>query len=295
MSLAGRCAGLMCLVAMIAFGTSAPAQQPAQPFGQPPLATVVADSMRRPAQIPASTAPGLTPDQARAAVQWLADLALRSTPKTFDGDKDWGHQKKLWAGVKIRREGLKLKTHRRFREVNQGRWIRYDARLTETAAGPLAIAKVHSAVLRRDPISGQPRWQIDSSITAPMTFTAQIQRWNLGVKLFSVTIRGEFTVRLDSTASVDFVTDYSVLPPELVFDPRVDQANLVLEHFEVDRVSKIGGDVAEEWGELLEDVIRDRFLKKQNEQLVDKLNRAIDKERDDLRVSTLQWLGGVGP
>jgi hypothetical protein len=285
----------MCLVAMMAFGTSAPAQQPTQPFGQPPRATVVGGLNAAARPVPASTAPGLTPDQARAAVQWLADLALRSSPKTFDGDKDWGQQKKLWAGVKIRREGLKLKTHRRFREVNQGRWIRYEATLTETAAGPLAIAKVHSAVLRSDPISGQPRWQIDSSITAPMTFTAQIQRWNLGVKLFSVTIRGEFTVRLDSTASVDFVTDYSVLPPALVFDPRVDQANLVLEHFEVDRVSKIGGDVAEEWGELLEDVIRDRFLKKQNEQLVDKLNRAIDKERDDLRVSTLQWLGEAPP
>jgi hypothetical protein len=123
-----------------------------------------------------------------------------------------------------------------------------------------------------------------------MTFSAQIQRWNLGVKLFSVTILGEFTVRLDSTASVDFVTDYSVLPPALMFDPRIDQANLVLEHFEVDRVSHIGGDVAEEWGELMEDVIRDRLLKRQNEQLAAKLNRAIEKERDNLRVSMLDWL-----
>lgn len=284
----GSWAGFGLLVALIsATATPAAAQQPRQPqlLGVPPG---YAD------RSVAAAPPELTAEQAREAVQWLADLALRSAPKTYHGDKDWGEQKKLWAGVKIRREGLKLKTHRRFREVNQGRWIRYEAKLVErgSGGGTAAVAKVHQVQLRQDSISGQSRWQIDSSITAPMTFTAQIQRWNLGVKLFSVTIRGEFTVRLDSTASVDFVTDYSVLPPALVFDPRIDQANLVLERFEVDRVSRIGGDVAEEWGELMEDVIRDRFLKRQNEQLAAKLNQAIDKERDNLRVSTLEWLSG---
>lgn len=289
--ISGRCAGLGLLLALIAASATPAAAQQQQLQLQPQRFGVpTGDAARSVAAAP----PELTAEQARASVQWLADLTLRSAPKTYDGDKNWGAQKKLWAGVKIRREGFKLKTHRRFREVNQGRWVRYEATLIDRApgGGTAAVAKVHQVQLRRDWVSGQSRWQIDSSITAPMTFTAQIQRWNLGVKLFSVTIRGEFTVRLDSTASVDFVTDYSVLPPALVFDPRVEQANLVLERFEVDRVSRIGGDVAEEWGELMEDVIRDRFLKRQNEQLVAKLNRAIDKERDHLRVSTLEWFSG---
>ena len=282
------------LALILADASPAPAQQQQQQQQQPrpPQRFRVLDGdADRPT---AAAPPELTAEQARASVQWLADLMLNTAPRTYDGDKNWGEQKKLWAGVKIRREGFKLKTHRRFREVNQGRWIRYEATLVDRGpgGGTAAVARVHQVHLRPDSVTGQPRWQIDSSITAPMTFTAQIQRWNLGVKLFSVTIRGTFTVRLDSTASVDFVTDYSVLPPALVFDPRIDQANLVLERFEVDRVSRIGGDVAEEWGELMEDVIRDRFLKRQNEQLVSKLNRAIDKERDHLRVSTLEWLSG---
>ena len=141
-----------------------------------------------------------------------------------------------------------------------------------------------------DSVTGEQRWQIESSIRAPMTFTARIQRWNLGVKLFSLTIKGDMRVRLKSTASVGFVADYAEVPPALVIDPRIEKAEVLLEHFEVDRISNIGGDVAEEWGELMEDVIRDRFLAKQNDKLVAKLNKSIDKERDDLRLSMADWI-----
>ena len=57
----------------------------------------------------------ITKEQARASVQWLADLALEKMPRTMKGDKDWGDTKKIWAGVKVRFDGLKMKTHRRFR------------------------------------------------------------------------------------------------------------------------------------------------------------------------------------
>ncbi len=227
---------------------------------------------------------------ALASVQWLATLALHKAPRTYDGDKDWGKEKRLWAGVKIRRDGWKLKTHRRFREVNHGRWIRYQVTLPSPEAQHAPVANVHSVKRTIDPLSGETRWQIESSITAPMNFTAQIQRWNLGAKVFSLTIRGDLRVRLESTASIAFVTDYSEVPPGLVVDPRFQKARIVLEHFEVDRVSKIGGDVAEEWGELMEDVIGNRFLRKQNDKLVAKLNKAVDKERDALKLSMSDWI-----
>ena len=238
----------------------------------------------------------VSPEHARASVQWLATLAIEKAPRDFHGDKDWGEQKKLWAGIRVKRDGLKLKTHRRWKHVNHGRWIRYEAQLPAVSvksagagtSGP--AAKIHSVTQRPDAVDGHPRWQIDSSVTSPLTFAAQVQRWNVGLKLYSVTIRGVMRVRLDSRMSVAFVTDYSEVPPAFVIDPRVENARLELEHFEVERVSHIGGDVAEEWGELLEDLFRDRFLKRQNEKIVDKLNRAIDRERDDLRLSMAEWL-----
>ncbi len=231
----------------------------------------------------------ISEDRARASVQWLASLALEKLPQTFHGDKDWGDQKKLWAGVKVKFDGLRPKTHRRWREVNHGRWLRYQVKLPDPSRPDAAEATVHNVVATTDPQSGQQRWQIDSSITAPMTFTAQIQRWNLGVKLYSVTIHGSMRLRLVSTMSVGFVADYLEVPPALVVDPQMQRAHLVLENFRVNRVSKVGGEVAQQWGELMEEVIRDRFLHKQNEKLTAKLNRAIDKERDDLRLSLAEW------
>ena len=227
--------------------------------------------------------------QARASVQWLADFALRKMPRRFDGDKDWGNTKKLWAGVKVRRDGFKLKTHRRWREVEQGRWIKYEVTIPNATAANTASVAIHDVTPYIDPGSGDQRWKIYSSTVAPMKFTARIQRWNLGVRLFSMTITGDLQVRMISTMSVGFITDYSEIPPAMVIDPRVDQAQLILERFEVDRISGIGGDVAEQWGELIQEVLVERFVKKQSDRLVGKLNRSIEKERDELRISMAEW------
>ncbi len=66
--------------------------------------------------------------------------------------------------------------------------------------------------------------------------------------------------------------------------------HLSLERFEVERVSHIGGDVAEQWGEVMQEILVERFVRKQNDNLVAKLNRSIEKERDDLRFSLADWL-----
>lgn len=241
----------------------------------------------------------ISESQARSSVQWLAELALRLTPRAFDGDKDWGETKKIWSGVKIRREGFRLRTNRREKDVRHGRWVKYQLTLPEPVPNkpdPMT-AKIH----RVSRVGGdlQPgvspekqtntHWKIESSIATPMKFTARIQRWNLGVQWYSVTIEGKMRVQLDSTTKLTFLADYAEVPPAFVIDPNVESATLHLEQFEVDRISRIGGDVAEEWGEMMEKLVRDIFLKKQNEKLAGKLNRSIEKHRKDLRLSMADW------
>ena len=41
---------------------------------------------------------------------------------------------------------------------------------------------------------------------------------------------------------------------------------------------------------MIEKVVREVFLAKQNEKLTGKLNKSIDKHRDDLRLSMSDWL-----
>ncbi len=242
-----------------------------------PIQEVLADSL------------SLNDKQAQSSVQWLASVALSKMPRTFDGDKDWGDTKKVWAGVDVKRDGWKLKTHRRYREVEHGRWIRYEVSLPAPEAGNAALVVIHAVESTIDAQTEQQRWRIDSSIVVPAKFTARIQRWNLGVRLFSVTVQGELQLRLSSSATMGFFADYSEVPPALVIDPRVDQAQLVLERFEVERVSHIGGDVAEQWGDMMEELLLERLVRKQNDELVAKLNRSIEKEREDLRFSLADW------
>lgn len=227
----------------------------------------------------------VTDAQAKESIQWLASKAMKQLPQTINGDKNWGDTKKVWAGVKIRRDGFKLKTHRRWRDLEQGRWIKYDV----TIPGKPPRVTIRNVVPTVDAISGNRRWLIQSTVVAPMKFTARIQRWNLGVKLFSMTITGEIHIRLASATSVGFYADYAEIPPGLIIDPKVEHAQLVMERFEVDRVSHIGGDMAEGWGEVMQEILVEHLIHKQNDRIVDKLNRAIDKERDDLRISWSDW------
>ena len=125
-----------------------------------------------------------------------------------------------------------------------------------------------------------------------MQFTARLERWNYGLKWYSVSVTGNLRVRLRSTLVVGFVPDYTAIPPALVIDPSVELAELVLESFEVERISKVGGDLAEAWGEIVQEVIRERIRRKENPRLADKLNRAIEKHRDDLRLSMFDAASG---
>ncbi len=218
--------------------------------------------------------------QAKESMQWLATRAMQEVPPVYKGDKDWGDTKKVWAGVRAKFDGLKLKTHRRFKEVNHGRWIRYEIKLPEVNAPNAATTRINSATLNE-----QDRWRIDSITETPMQFTAKVERWNLGVKLYSVTVTGHLRVQLQLTSTIGLYLDYSEIPPAVVAEPIIEGAKLTLASFEIDRVSKIGGDAAEAWGEVMQEVIVQRFIENQNDRIVAKLNKAIEKHQDDLRFS----------
>ena len=252
-----------------------------------------------------SIATSISPEQVRTAAQWLGDLAIRKMPRSYDGDKDWGKTKQVWAGVKMRMDGLKLKTHRRHRDVKHGRWVKYE--LTVAPALPMGIAAPADQQARQPKLvidrvlpdrseagtlvaQAPNRWQIESTAILPMSFTTRVQRWNLGARIFSVTVNGSISLKVKTTTSVGFVMDYAEIPPALVLDPNVKSADVSLQHFKVNRVSHVGGELAQGWGEIVEEVLVERLVKKQSDRLTGKLNQAIDKHRDELRFSLADWL-----
>lgn len=250
---------------------------PAGAWGQQPIGGNV------PIQETRSNTESADETQLRQSLQWMADLAIRKLPASFKGDKDWGATKRIWAGVDIKRDGLRLRTHRKYRQVDHGRWFRYEVFPKKLASEPGAPLNVQMTVhrVRKD----EDRWTIHSTVVADANFTTQWQRWNLGLKLFSVSTRGRLQVRLDTTLSVGMTADFSGTTPAFVLDPKIVQANLVLQKFDLDRVSHVGGEVAEEIGVVVERNLKRFWLDKLNDKLAGKLNRSIAKHRDDLRWS----------
>jgi hypothetical protein len=86
-------------------------------------------------------------------------------------------------------------------------------------------------------------------------------------------------------ADVRIDPDYSEVPPAIQITPKILSAKISIDQFEVERVSRIGGDVAELWGDIVKELFTEKLVDAQNDKLVDKLNRSIDKNRDDLRIS----------
>src|SRR5690606_16272395 len=68
---------------------------------------------------------------------------------------------------------------------------------------------------------------------------------------------------------------------------------LSLVDLKVDRISKIGGDVAESIGDLVKQIVRQEYLPGQQAAITQKLNAQIDRRRDRLRLGASQWLSAA--
>ena len=96
------------------------------------MGSLVAQSL-----VPQATGPiqaagvSLSPEQTRQSIQWLADHLVKHIPSQIDGDDNWGDTKEVWSGLKVRRDGWKIKTKRRHRDIKHGRWVSLPHRSAE--------------------------------------------------------------------------------------------------------------------------------------------------------------------
>jgi hypothetical protein len=128
--------------------------------------------------------------------------------------------------------------------------------------------------------------QIDTQVR----IEAQQQRWNYGIQLYSVSTEAIAKLRMTIDTSIGFAMDYSRVPPDVLFDPVVNTADIQLIDLEVDRIGILGSDIAEEIGDIAKRIIRDEYLPRQRDQLASKLNHQINRRRDKLRISASDWL-----
>lgn len=262
---------------------------------------VIAMSRHSVAQVPESnvdlfTSSGqfLSPQQARLTLQTLVDMAIAKSPHEYKGKKNWEKTKRVWAGVRFRRDKFRISTKRRWRELRHGQQTRYRISFPgDGSSPPPVIAHVRSVTFAEGDEDQHSGWVIDFDLTTPLDFSARIERWNLGVQWYSVEVSGHMKVRLQLQARLSAYPDYSDIPPAIVIDPVVTSASLTLQSLHVDRVSKIGGEVAEQWGDVAKKIIKEILIDDINSKLHTKLNNAIDKKRDALRFSASDWVNSI--
>ena len=64
-------------------------------------------------------------------VGWLTTMIRDNLPPTYEDDRKWNKTKKVWNGIRFRREGLKIETERRIRTVKYGTWTRYAIKIVD--------------------------------------------------------------------------------------------------------------------------------------------------------------------
>ena len=207
----------------------------------------------------------------------LTGLVLKHLPHDFAEDKDWGRQAERFDGLKVRRKGLGIRTKRKKKMVNHGSWKKYNVSLLN----PKDKFAVSIKNMREIP---DEKLAFDLHCRSDLKIDARLKKWLKGVQLYSLSVDGKATVSLVVTIELETVLDFSRFPPDLIFRPVATAADLNVEEFRIDRISKVGGEVAQQATAWAREAL-DKKIAGEEVKLVKKINESLKKEAPKLRLS----------
>ncbi len=222
----------------------------------------------------------------------ITGLVLKHMPHKYERDKDWGGQARRWDGIKWDIDNWKIKAERRNKMVNHGTWRKYSAVL----ADPQREFDVRVTDIRQTP---QQRIAFRVNFATRLKLFARQAEWVKGVQLYSLSAEGKAAVRLAIDVELAIQLDPTRMPPDVIFRPQIKSADLIVDDFRIDRVSKLGGEFAIQVTRLARREL-DAEVEEKERELVKKINKAIKKNEDDLRLSLAdalqsRWAESVKP
>lgn len=272
-----RRVSIACMLACCTFGFCDEAAEP-QPTILPPIklaafSSLVGDTEEKP----------LTP----AATDFVKGMALVLLPETYSDDDDWNSTKRIQSGLNVDVDGFKVKTSRRWKNVNHGTWQRVDASLVNPKDHfDLAI----SLLPKKD--AAVPRYRVRAKLR--LRATGRQQQWSFGAKLYSLS--AEFVADVGLTADLHFKNELvkSDGDSKLRVVPHIENAQARLENFSLRRVSHAKGGAVREFGKVVESIVK-RVIKKKNQKLTAKINGKITKkpERFEIPAGVLAIFGAT--
>lgn len=233
---------------------------------------------------PAAVAPA-TPDA--AARQSLADLVGRliegAIPTEYDKQKDWGATKEVPVGVRIEGKFLHTHVHKRTKAVDHGVWKHYKLRLVEPEKN--LVVRV-TALHPSEPGKVAATLEIEAKFDA----WARARVYQYGVHVISIEMEADARVRLVIDGELAVRWNSAAWLGTVAIDPTAQSARLELTEFRIRRVSDAKGPLVRELSGGVRKLIEEEL---DGPQLTAKVNRAIEKKRDRLTLSTRELLDGA--
>jgi hypothetical protein len=226
------------------------------------------------AQEPASA----TVNSADSGLSELVTAIVRANlPHEYEKKKNWGQTKEIWDGVHVKLDGVRVKTKRKKKAVNHGTWTMYRATLTDPQQFAVSVTN-----LRR---LDDGRAAFDADFVAPLAVFGRISEWQLGVQLISLSANADARVRLQITCAVKTkMVASKTIVPDVLIEPEVTAAKIIIEEFQLKRISQLHGPLVKELGKGAHDFLQEE-VDDRNAQIVAKINKQIVKQQDKLRLS----------
>lgn len=206
----------------------------------------------------------------------LTDFVRSQIPSEYTDDKKWNKQVRQYDGIRFRREGWKLETKRKWKMVNHGTWQKYSIGLADPSK---------SFDVKLLNVKKSPRGTVEFEILfrAHVWLKARQSKWVRDIQIYSLSAEGEAKTELRVHCELALHADWKTLPPDLIFKPHVTKTQINVTDFKIHRVSKVGGEFAQQVTKATENWIAERKVKEEVK-LVEKLNKQIAKKDGNLRL-----------
>jgi hypothetical protein len=224
------------------------------------------------------------PAHERHLSELVESIVRAAVPRTISNDKHWDKHEEVFAGMKVRSSGSRVRISKRKQRVRHGFWRRYDVTLID----PERTLKVRISDIQPQ---GGGHWTYTVTAQVRANVLTRFEHWSLGVKLLNTSSEANATLRLraDCALQVSLEQD-SEAGSVVVFSPDVKRVDLALPDLDVKKAGELRGDLASELGNGLEKVVED-LLQTQEDSVRKRANKEIARREDDLRIPLGKFLG----
>lgn len=224
------------------------------------------------------------PAHERHLSELVESIVRASVPRAISNAKHWDKHEEVFAGVKVRGDGLKVRISKRKQRVRHGFWRRYDVTLID----PERTLKVRISDVEPQ---GGGHWTYTVTAEVRAKVVTRFEQWSLGVKLFNTSSEADATLRLRAGCSLQVGLEQDeTAGPMIVFAPEVKRVDLALPNLDVKKVGELRGDLASDLGDGLEEVVED-LLQTQEDSVRKRANKEIARREEDLRIPLGEFLG----